>query len=66
MAECLRVSKDFIALLERLKVKNKQNLLESLRMSVKSMWYQERLESMEKALTQARDNLNVAFLVYMK
>lgn len=64
-AECLRLSNEFIDLLDRLKVKSWNARLESLRMSVKSLWYKEKVESMEDALSQARDNLNVAFLVYM-
>lgn len=64
-AECLRLSNEFIDLLDRLKVKNWHARLESLRMSIKSLWYKEKMESMESALSQARDNLNVAFLVYI-
>jgi hypothetical protein len=41
-------------------------MLECLRVSIKSLWYREKMDAMESALAQARDNLNVAFLVYMK
>jgi hypothetical protein len=64
--ECLRLSNEFIDLLDRLKVKNRHAMLECLRMSIKSLWYREKMDAMESALSQARDNLNVAFLVYMK
>jgi hypothetical protein len=64
--ECLRLSNEFIDLLDRLKVKNRHAMLECLRMSIKSLWYREKMDTMESALSQARDNLNIAFLVYMK
>src|SRR5271156_3335491 len=64
--ECLRLSNEFIDLLDRLKVKNRHAMLECLRMSIKSLWYREKMDAMESALSQARDNLNIAFLVYMK
>jgi len=65
-AECLRLSNEFIDLLDRLKVKNRHAMLECLRMSIKSLWYREKMDAMESALSQARDNLNIAFLVYVK
>ena len=64
--ECLRLSMEFIDLLDRLKVKNQRAMLECLRMSVKTLWYKEKTRAIERALSQARDNLNVAFLVYIK
>jgi hypothetical protein len=64
--ECLRLSMEFIDLLDRLKVKNQHAMLECLRMSVKTLWYKEKTRAIERALSQARDNLNVAFLVYIK
>jgi len=64
--ECLRLSKEFIDLLDRLKVKNRHAMLESLRMSIKALWHREKMDAIGNALCQARDNLNVAFLVYMK
>ena len=65
-SECLRLSNEFIELLDRLKVKNRHAMLESLRMSIKALWYREKMEAMENNLSQARDNLNIAFLIYMK
>jgi hypothetical protein len=64
--ECLRLSDEFINLLDRLEVKNRHAMLECLRVSIKSLWYREKIDAMKSALAQARDNLNVAFLVYMK
>lgn len=64
--ECLRLSNEFIDLLDRLKVKNRHAMLESLRMSIKALWYREKMEAIGSTLSQARDNLNVAFLVYIK
>ncbi|KAL9073650.1 MAG: hypothetical protein Q9157_004660 [Trypethelium eluteriae] len=64
-AECLRLSNDFIDFLDRLKIKNRHAMLESIRMSIKTLWYKEKMEAMENMLSKARDNLNVAFLVYM-
>jgi len=64
---CLKVSIDFIKLLDRLKVDGTRHaMLESLRLSVKSLWYKDRIDSLNNALSQARDNLNIAFLMYMK
>lgn len=65
--QCLKLSTEFIKLLDRLKVDGTRHaMLEALRMSVKSLWYKDRLDSMGKGLAQARDNLNLAFLIYMK
>ncbi|KAL9095011.1 MAG: hypothetical protein Q9165_002613 [Trypethelium subeluteriae] len=64
-AECLRLSNEFIDLLDRLKIKNRHAMLESIRMSIKTLWYKEKMEAVENMLSNARDNLNVAFLVYM-
>ena len=63
--ECLRLSKDFINLLDRLKVKDRHATFESLRMSIKARWYKDRMDAMQKAMSEARDNLNIAFLIYM-
>jgi hypothetical protein len=41
-------------------------VFDSLRMSIKTLWHRDKMDAMEKSLSQARDNLNVAFLVYMK
>jgi hypothetical protein len=65
-AECLRLSNEFIDFLDRLKVKNRHAMLECLRMSIKSLWYRQKMDAMESALSQARDHLNISFLVYMK
>ncbi len=64
--ECLRISNDFIQLLDRLKVRNKITVLEAFPASIESMWHRDKVAAMEKSVTQARDNLNVSFLVYMK
>ncbi|KAF2229409.1 hypothetical protein EV356DRAFT_455854, partial [Viridothelium virens] len=64
-AECLRLSNDFIDFLDRLKIKNRHAMLESIRMSIKTLWYKEKMEAMENMLSKARDNLNVAFLVLL-
>ena len=63
---CLRLSKDFINFLNRLKLKDKHAAFDSFRMSLKTLWQRDKMETMGKSLSQARDNLNVAFLVYMK
>ncbi|KAL9619550.1 MAG: hypothetical protein Q9160_005826 [Pyrenula sp. 1 TL-2023] len=64
--DCLRLSEDFVNFLDRLKVYDTRSMLESVRLSIKSVWYKERLENMKNALSQARDNLNIAFLVFME
>src|ERR1700750_1877524 len=64
--ECLRLSAEFIDLLDKLKVKDQNAMLESLRMGFKTLWYKDKMNTIERALSQARDNLNLAFLVYMR
>ena len=64
--QCLRLSKDFIDFLERLKLRDGHAVFDSLRMSIKTLWHKDKVDAMEKSLSQARDNLNVAFLVYIK
>lgn len=65
--QCLRLSTDCIIFLGRLKVDGARNvMLESLRLSVKSLWNKGKLDPMSRAHSQARDNLNLAFLIYMK
>ena len=64
--QCLRLSKDFIDFLDRLKLGDRHTVFDSLRMSMKTLWHRDKMDAMEKSLSQARDNLNVAFLVYMK
>ena len=64
--ECLRLSTNFIHFLDGLRVRNPQAILDAFRASIKSLWHKDKVAAMEKAVSQARDNLNVAFLVYMK
>lgn len=64
--QCLRLSKNFIDFLDRLKLRDGHAVLDSLRVSVKTLWHKDKMDAMEKSLSQARDNLNVAFLVYIK
>jgi hypothetical protein len=64
--ECLQLSVDFINLLDKLKVKNQSALLECLRMGVKTMWYKKEMNAIETSLSRARDNLNVALLIYIR
>lgn len=63
--ECMRLSNEFIELLDRLKV-NKHSSLESFRMGIKSLWYESKLKSMRASLAEAKSNLNVASLVYLQ
>lgn len=65
-SQCLRLSKEFIEFLDRLKLKDRYAVFDSLRMSIKTLWHRDKMDAMEKSYSQARDNLNVAFLVYMK
>jgi hypothetical protein len=64
--QCLRLSRELIDFLEDLKLRNRHSVLDSIRISMKTMWHKDRMDAMEKAVAQARDNLIVAFLVYMK
>ncbi|KAL6717824.1 hypothetical protein ACLMJK_003909 [Lecanora helva] len=62
---CLRLSYELIALLDRLKLKDRHSVFDSLRLSIKTLWHSDKMDTMNKSLSQARDNLNIAFLVYM-
>ena len=64
--QCLRLSKEFINFLDHLKIRDRHAVFDSLRMSIKTMWHRDKMDAMEKSLSQARSNLNVTFLVYMK
>jgi hypothetical protein len=64
--QCLLLSKNFIDFLDRLKLRDRHAVFDSLRMSIKTLWHRDKMDAMEKSLSQARDNLNVSFLVYMK
>ena len=64
--QCLQILRDFIGLLDSLKLRGKHAVFDSFRMSVKSLWHRDKMAAMEKSLAKARDNLNVTFLVYMK
>lgn len=63
---CLQLSKDLVNFLNRLKLREKNVVLDSLRVSIKTMWHKDKMDAMERSLSSARDNLNIAFLVYMK
>jgi hypothetical protein len=64
--QCLHLSNKFIRLLNSLKVNDGRSKLESLRMAIKSVWYKEKVQAMNKELTEARDNLNIALLVWIQ
>lgn len=63
--QCLRVSGDFLRLLDGLKV-TKKSVWHSIGSSVKTMWYQDKLASFEKAVSESRANLTLAFLLLMQ
>ena len=62
----LRLSKELLSFLDRLKLRDKHAVFDSLRISIKTLWHKDKMDAMGKSLSSARDNLNVAFLVYMK
>ncbi|PYH47646.1 uncharacterized protein BP01DRAFT_354850 [Aspergillus saccharolyticus JOP 1030-1] len=64
--ECLRLSIEFVDLLNQLKLRTPHALLESIRASVKALWNRDRMEAMAKAVGRARENLNTALLFYLK
>jgi hypothetical protein len=63
--QCLRLSGDFIQLLDSLKV-TKKSVWHSIGISIKTMWYQDKVESFEKAISESRANLTLAFLLFMQ
>ncbi|OJK02963.1 hypothetical protein ASPACDRAFT_40278 [Aspergillus aculeatus ATCC 16872] len=64
--ECLRLSIEFVDLLNKLKLRTPHALLESIRASIKTLWNRDRMEAMSKAVVRARENLNTALLFYLK
>ena len=64
--ECLRISKAFVVCLDDLKLKDKRTTFDSLRMSLRALWRKDKIENMEKTVSQARNNLNIALLVFIK
>lgn len=63
--ECMRIADGLITLLERLKV-NQSGTFEGIRMGIKSLWYEGKVKVMKSDLSEARDNLNLALLVFMQ
>lgn len=63
--ECLRLSGDFIRLLDSLKI-TKRSVWHSIGSSIKTMWYQDKLASFAKAVSESRANLTLAFLLLMQ
>ena len=63
---CLQLSKEFLNFLDRLKLRDRHAVFDSLCISIKTLWHKDRMDSMDKSLSSARDNLNVALLLYMK
>ena len=45
--ECLRLSKKLIDILDRLKLKERHAVFDSLRMSIKTMWHRDKMDAME-------------------
>ncbi|PYI27484.1 hypothetical protein BP00DRAFT_450240 [Aspergillus indologenus CBS 114.80] len=64
--ECLRLSIEFVDLLNKLKLRTPHALLESIRASIKTLWNRDRMEAMSTAVGRARENLNTALLFYLK
>lgn len=63
--QCLRLSGDFIDLLDSLKV-TKKSVWHSIGISIKTMWNQDKVASFEKAISDSRANLTLAFLLLMQ
>jgi len=64
--QCARLSKEMLGLLDTLRIKDKHAVFDSIRVSVRSVWHRDRIEALQRSVSQARDNLIVAFLVYFK
>lgn len=64
--ECLRISKAFVGSLDDLKLKDKRAIIDSVRMSLRALWHKDKVENMEKTVSQARNNLNIALLIFIK
>ena len=64
--QCLRLSRELINFLDGLKLRDRHVVFDSLRISIKTLWHKDKMDAMEKSLSSARDNLHIAFLIYMK
>ena len=66
--ESLRLSQKFIDFVASLQPKNslsKISWVQSFRAAIRSKWHQDEIETMQKAILQARSNLILAFLLHM-
>ena len=45
--QCLRLSRELIAFLDRLKLRDRHVVFESMRMSMKTLWHKDRMDAME-------------------
>ena len=63
--ECLRISKVFVECLDKMKLKDKHAMFDTVRKSLKALWQRDKIERTEKAVSLARNNLNVALLIFV-
>lgn len=64
--DCLRISNDFVNLLESFKVKRSMNLFQSLRIAFKIKLSGVEIDNAQKLLAQAKANLTISMLIYMQ
>lgn len=63
--ECLSLAGDFTQLLNRLRA-TKKSVRHSIGSSIKTMWYKDKVAGFEKAVSERRANLTLAFLLLMQ
>lgn len=64
--DCLRISNDFINLLESFNVKGSNSLFQSLRKAFKIKLSGGEIDNAQKGLAQAKGNLTISMLIYMQ
>ena len=53
-------------LLTRLRVNSSHTWFKTVGKALRSVWYKEKLEAIDKNLSRARENLNLSLLLYME
>ena len=64
--QCLQLSQELMDFLDRFRLKEGHSALASLRAGIKVLWSRDKMDAMAKSVSQARDNLTIAFLLFMK
>jgi len=64
--ECYKLAEEFSRALQDLQVSGKHRRWESFRQAFKTVWSEEKVESLYKRLSNAREQLMIHLLVHMR